>query len=125
MRAGSIVLLIGVGALLAVAVACSNQSEGERCDTLNGNDDCTGGLICYPQAQLKDTISDRCCPADRSKATASVCQVAVDILGGDASTPADSGPSLGPDASSDASADATSDAKATDGASDAAAETGP
>ncbi len=124
-RAGFIILLVSVGAFMAVAVACSNQAEGERCDTLNGNDDCASGLVCYPQAQLKDTISDRCCPADRAKATAAVCQVAVDILGGDASTPTDSGPSPVADAATDANSDATADAKAADSASDAAAETGP
>jgi hypothetical protein len=89
-----------VGAILAfglVAVggvgACSNQAEGERCETLNGNDDCNtgGGLICYPAALLVGTTSDRCCPQDRTTATAPVCKAPVSGVG-DASAPPDTGP---------------------------------
>ena len=108
-------------AFIAVAVACASQAEGERCDSLNGNDDCTSGLVCYPQTQLRDTVSDRCCPADRSKATAAVCQIAVDILGADAATPVDSGPPPVADAASDA----PSEASPSDAGGDASSEAGP
>lgn len=83
-----------VGAFVTVASACSNQGEGERCESLNGNADCKTdeGLICYPQAQLRNTNSDRCCPADRSTAVHPVCKTSIDVGGGDASPPPDTGP---------------------------------
>jgi hypothetical protein len=34
-----------VSALL-VAIACADQEEGQRCDPLNGNNDCASGLVC-------------------------------------------------------------------------------
>jgi hypothetical protein len=103
---------IVVGCFLAGFVAlaaCSNQGEGERCDSLNGNEDCKTdqGLICYPKGQLTNTNSDRCCPADRTKATEPVCQTPVDPVGNDATAPADTGPPITPDANvSDADATA-------------------
>jgi hypothetical protein len=52
---------------LAFAVeGCARQAEGERCSLLNGNDDCSGGLVCTPASELRggDDDVDRCCPAD-------------------------------------------------------------
>jgi hypothetical protein len=71
--------------------ACSDQGEGERCESLNGNDDCSFGLICTPAALLQGTVSDRCCPQDRGAATAPVCKAPVSGVG-DAQAPADTGP---------------------------------
>ena len=110
-----IALFALAGAFIAVASACSNQGEGEVCEFLNGNDDCKTdeGLICYPQAQLRNTNSDRCCPVDRSKATHPVCKTSVET-GGDAMPTPDTGPpptgdSGGPDADAGGE-DAPSDA---------------
>ncbi|MBN9159353.1 MAG: hypothetical protein BGO98_46320 [Myxococcales bacterium 68-20] len=93
-RAAGVALLVAVSGFIALASACSNQGEGERCESANGNDDCKTdqGLICYPQGQLRQGAqSDHCCPADRSKAKHPICQTALDIVG-DAETPADTGP---------------------------------
>jgi hypothetical protein len=89
-----------VGAGIVALAACSNQGEGERCELLNGNDDCNGdeGLICYAANQLTNSTSDRCCPLDRARATAPVCLTPVDIVGGDGGTPADTGPVEVPEA---------------------------
>jgi hypothetical protein len=88
-----IALLLVAGAFVAMVAACSNQGEGERCEVDNGDDDCrTGeGLSCYPEAQLKNAGSDRCCPRDRSKATHPVCKQSSNI-DFDAAPPPDTGP---------------------------------
>lgn len=92
-RAAGVALFVALGGFIALATACSNQGEGERCEVANGNDDCKTdeGLICYRADQLADRTSDRCCPADRTKAKHPVCQTPVNIVG-DAATPADTGP---------------------------------
>jgi len=98
-RVLGITLFVIGGALLAIGSACSNQGEGERCEVENNNDDCKTdeGLICFEANLLSNTTSDRCCPADRSKATHPVCKTSTDIGGGDAIAPADTGPSPTPD----------------------------
>jgi hypothetical protein len=53
-------------AVFAVAVmsmpGCSQQGEGERCDSAkNGNDDCDSGLVCVAARDLLDQATDRCC----------------------------------------------------------------
>jgi len=114
-------LIAVLGAFITIASACSNQGEGERCEALNGNDDCRTeeGLICYPANQLKDTNSDRCCPADRRKATQPVCKTSTDV-GTDATAPPDTGPppgaeaGAGADAAEAGSSDAGEDADAAD-----------
>jgi hypothetical protein len=55
-------LLAFAAALIAAAPGCSRQGEGERCDTLNGDEDCNSGLVCVGKAQLGQN-SDTCCPA--------------------------------------------------------------
>lgn len=56
-------------ALVSAAVAlgapgCSQQGEGERCDSgKNGDADCESGLTCVVKSQLLEGITDRCCPA--------------------------------------------------------------
>ena len=104
------------GAVLAVGLAttgaCSNQSEGQRCNLDgNGNDDCIDGLICTSQRDLFGVNSDVCCPGDRTTATTAVCQINHAPVGGNP-LPPDSGADASP--TSDATtSDATSDA--TDG----------
>lgn len=91
-KAGLLATALAAG-FLAI-VACSNQSEGERCDSLNGDEDCQTdeGLVCYPAPLLNNAGSDRCCPRDRAQATHPVCMTPVSIGGQDAATPADTGP---------------------------------
>jgi hypothetical protein len=110
---------IATGILASVIVvlgACSNQGEGERCDFLNGDEDCKTDedLVCTQQNLLTNSTSDRCCPRDRSTATHPVCKTSVDIGAGDSAAPADTGPPSTADANVD---DAGTDA--TDGATDA------
>jgi len=113
---GSIVILS--------ASACSNQGEGERCDVLNGDDDCRteDGLRCYRAADLNNSNSDRCCPIDRSRATNAVCKTPLTGVNNDAQAPTDSGPSTPtPDATSgDDAGDAgdSGDSGITDAAAD-------
>ncbi|MBX3220700.1 MAG: hypothetical protein KF795_09285 [Labilithrix sp.] len=112
-RMGAALFLI-VGGLTAAVAACSNQGEGERCEILNGDDDCKSdeGLSCYPADQLRDKTAERCCPRDRSKATHPAC-IAPTTVVGDAATPADTGPPPTQDASTP-DADASPDADAGD-----------
>lgn len=128
-KAGLVATLLAAG-FLAVA-ACSNQGEGERCDSLNGDEDCKTdeGLTCYPAALLNNAGSDRCCPRDRAQATHPVCMTPVSVVGQDATTPADTGPPPPPPPTDAAAPDAESDAEAPadagdddDAASDAGAD---
>lgn len=118
-------ILCSLIAAFVAITACSNQGEGDRCETANGNADCdtSAGLICYPQAQLTNTSSDRCCPEDRSRATHPICKTSVGIA--DGSTPADTGPPPPPppDAGGDADAATATDAD-TDAADAADADAG-
>jgi hypothetical protein len=116
-----VTFLLVVGVFVAIFAACSNQGEGERCEILNGNDDCKDGLICTSENLLRNANSDRCCPSDRSKATHPICKTASEI-GLDGSTaPADTGPPPSADAGSDADADASN---VGDAGADADAEAG-
>jgi hypothetical protein len=49
--------------LLGFAVACSNQGEGERC---NSDDDCATNLTCVTRTIFTDTSTRVCCPAGAS-----------------------------------------------------------
>ena len=54
-------------ATASVAVGCSRQGEGERCDlAAAGYDDCDSGLICVSCLQLQGHVTDRCCPPGAS-----------------------------------------------------------
>jgi hypothetical protein len=47
------------------APGCSQQGEGERCDSAkNGDADCDSGLSCVKAKELLSQTTDRCCPAD-------------------------------------------------------------
>ena len=64
------VAVFGFVAALALlsAPGCSQQGEGERCDSAkNGDLDCDSGLSCVKKAQLLEGITDRCCPAEGSE----------------------------------------------------------
>jgi hypothetical protein len=60
----------------SLAIACSKQGEGERCDPNSGSLDCETGLICRPGDQL--SIVGRgvalCCPPDDVQPSVSACQ---------------------------------------------------
>lgn len=142
-------LVVSTAALLlaALPVACSNQGEGEFCDTRFGNDDCQSDLVCVQQApglsDMQGIVTSRCCPSDSTQATTAACMANVAGLGdasnevGDASRDAASEvgssevdaaaeasrPSDASTAATDASHDASAsrDASASDGASDHAA----
>ncbi|HYP89162.1 MAG TPA: hypothetical protein VEQ59_13440 [Polyangiaceae bacterium] len=55
-----------VSALAALSLpGCSQQGQGERCDSVkNGDDDCDSGLTCVGSGELLDKVTDRCCPAE-------------------------------------------------------------
>ncbi len=57
--------LVALTTLLAFTPACDKQAEGERCDQLNGNDDCADGLVCTPGSQVGQK-KDVCCPSSGS-----------------------------------------------------------
>lgn len=91
--------------------ACSNNGEGERCQTANNSDDCENGLICLPANLVNPTYSssDRCCPVDRSKATHPACTLLQNPVAGDSAPPPDTGP-VGTDSGNDTGTDGGSDA---------------
>jgi hypothetical protein len=112
-RTAGIVGVAAIGVLVALA-ACSNQSEGDRCDFDNGNDDCGNGLVCVPKANQTGRSSngvvnppfnnaDRCCPLDRNTATHPACTQNTSSTATDAAVPGDTGPL--PDVAVDAPAD--------------------
>ncbi len=141
--------------LSVLPAACSNQGEGDFCDTLNGNNDCQSDLICVEQAPglvaMQGIATSRCCPADSTQATTAACMASVtgfdasnevgdassSDAGAEASAPEASVPDAGgpdaPEASTDAAHDAmSSDATvdhaappAADGAVDAPPDAGP
>lgn len=104
---------------IGVVTACSNQGEGEVCNSLNDSDDCQTdkGLVCYVSTVLRDTTSDRCCPADRALSTHPVCVQGISSVTNEDAAPAQTGPSnTTPDAGQSnpdsGSADASGDADA-------------
>jgi hypothetical protein len=101
-RIVSIALVTVLGGFVALT-ACSNYGEGERCELLNGNDDCESPLQCTPRAQIPQGFnnSDRCCPQDRATAKEPACMQPQVIIGGDAAPP-DASTGVVPEASIDA-----------------------
>ena len=114
------VLVSAAGLSLSLS-ACSNQGEGERCDTRGdkqGNDECQDGLTCRPGVF-------RCCPIDESAPTVAACKVTRDTpsidagpaaeAGNDAdATSSDASPGDASDASDAPDANATTDALVSD-----------
>jgi hypothetical protein len=109
---------IFVAAAVAAPAAwsgCSNQAEGERCDTTDdngGNDDCQN-MHCTPKSELNGSpATDICCPWDRSKATTAVCALQPTPLNADGGVSNDGALGDAPittDAPSESSADAPAD----------------
>lgn len=58
--------LLGLGLLLGALLAplaCADQEEGQRCDPLNGNNDCASGLVCVKAEKLALLeVGAICCP---------------------------------------------------------------
>jgi uncharacterized membrane protein YgcG len=55
--------LVSSAVLLGGAPACSQQTEGERCDSAKaGDSDCESGLTCVSSNGLIEGLTDRCCP---------------------------------------------------------------
>jgi hypothetical protein len=100
----SILLCVMLGGFVALT-ACSNYEEGDRCEILNGNEDCQDPLQCTPKAQINTPYnsSDRCCPVNRASATHPACTVLQNPIAGDSAPPPDTGPV--PDATTGDSAD--------------------
>jgi hypothetical protein len=68
----------GLALLVSLALAvsgCSQQGEGDRCSVANGSSDCEAPLVCTRRELLTGSTVDRCCPADRAKATTTECSV--------------------------------------------------
>ena len=117
-----------------VVAACSDEGEGQPCDSQagnNGNDDCQSGLTCQ---QIENTQGFRCCPPDRSQATTPECALpsggvdaspaAPDVRTGEASSQDSPGEAQG-EAAADAPPEGSSDApaeSAAEGGGDAAAD---
>jgi hypothetical protein len=116
---------LGVIGWLALA-ACSNQAEGERCQTANDQNDCQEGLVCLPATQVNPAYNsaDRCCPANRSEATHPACTLLQAPVAGDSAPPPDTGPVGTPDTGvvDTGAADATDAADAADGGDTDAAD---
>lgn len=89
--------------MLAAAAACSNAGEGDRCEILNGSEDCQSGLVC---TQVASQTSAVCCPPDRRTATALACTQNVTPITGDAAPPADTGPAEDASSTTDANEEA-------------------
>lgn len=119
-RIVSIVLCTALAAFVALT-SCTNYEEGERCEVLNGNEDCNDGLTCTPKAQINTPYdsSDRCCPADRTTATHPACVVLTTPITTDAA-PLDSNTGPTPDATIEAGADTSTVPEAGTDAADAA-----
>lgn len=110
--------------LMGSVYACSNQGEGDRCDTRNGDEDCLSGLICTSKGTL-GTDSDRCCPSNRTQSSADVCRQTATPSGGDASIPTEQDGSTADSATpadSGATTDATDDSAAADASTDSSSD---
>jgi hypothetical protein len=64
LRSAALFAFVSAIAVLTVP-GCSQQGEGERCDSnKNGDEDCDSGLTCVSENLLLERTSDRCCPAE-------------------------------------------------------------
>lgn len=119
-RIVSIVLGAGLAAFVALT-ACSNYGEGERCESLNGNEDCADGLQCLPKAQINTPYnsSDRCCPVNRATASHPACAILTTPITTDAA-PLDANTGPATDATVDSPAETSTVPEAGLDAADAA-----
>lgn len=115
--------LLSAGALIFAGAfvfqACGKQSEGMRCETANGNNDCDPGLECVQRECCSEKI---CCPKVGSESTEE-CRGAA-TAPSDAATSETTVTDTGAaDTTTDASGDTAAPADtATDTATDAAAD---
>jgi hypothetical protein len=84
-RSACLFVFVSTGAVLSMP-GCSQQGQGERCDSINGDADCDSGLTCVLKGKLAASPVDRCCPAENTE-TDSRCQ----RLGGAGNTGGTSG----------------------------------
>src|SRR5690606_31491148 len=98
---GSVLQFAASILLLAFAVGCAEQGEGERCDLANDNNDCAGDkIVCTSLRSLnRGTVGAVCCP--ESDPSANVCKRLSLDLGDD-------------DSDDDSTADDTDDSTADD-----------
>ena len=100
-------LLLAAALAGLVVVACSGESEGQRCELTDdpggpndspGSSDCAGNLVCYAagtlggqsetwKAEINDPNFGICCPLNRDQATTSVCGIQPSPPGGNAAPP--------------------------------------
>jgi hypothetical protein len=108
-------LLLALVASMTAAVACSNQGEGDFCDSNNGNNDCQDGLECVPAPGVTGSVNrDRCCPVLPAQPTTAACSLSTTTVI-DAATEVPDGSNL---PSPGAEAGGASEAGAADGAAD-------
>jgi len=83
----SIAALSFVTALAVLsAPGCSQQGEGERCDLdKNGDADCNDGLSCVPAKNLREGITDRCCPSEGTESDTRCTRATIMASGGSSS----------------------------------------
>src|SRR5690606_24127429 len=68
---GSFLRLATSMLLVASALGCAEQGEGERCDLANDNTDCEGDLVCTSLRSLnRGTVGAVCCPENNSSQSA-------------------------------------------------------
>jgi len=72
LRSACLFVFVSAMAVLSMP-GCSQQGQGERCDSINGDTDCNDGLTCVLSSQLAVRGVDRCCPAPNTE-TDSRCQ---------------------------------------------------
>jgi hypothetical protein len=75
--------------------ACSEQGEGERCDTNSGSLDCASGLTC----RLQEPGVSLCCPPNDGRPTVDACRAGAQLPPDDQPPPApvgDAGTALTP-----------------------------
>ncbi len=71
----AVTALVTLGSVTGLG-GCSQQAEGERCSTLNGNDDCSDGFECAPASDFQgQSNADLCCPPKGQSASSSLCQI--------------------------------------------------
>jgi hypothetical protein len=80
--------------------ACSQQGEGERCDSINGDTDCDDGLKCVRASDLADERTDRCCDPDQTTFTDSRCRPGTGPVAPVGGAPSDGDAGSGPQAGS-------------------------
>jgi len=118
-RFASLLLPLVAGLLFVSFGACTNEGEGQPCDTNagnGGNDDCQSPLVCT--TGLTNATDPRCCPPNRADAKTPECSLSGANFDGASPAPPDAS---SPEATSSeaAASEASTDAPA-EGAAEAA-----